>query len=461
MTAPTRGGSHWSILIALCAGAAFGAAANAAVGDSELGRLWLNRASDGVAYPIGQIFLRGLMLVVMPLVFASLAVGVGELPDLRKLGSLGGRTLSVFTLTTAVSAVLGLTVMNIFKPGEGFDVATRDTLMAEFGGAASRYGSAAEANTTQTTQEFSTKILDMFLPRNVLAAVVGGQPATAADIGKTPSRLGDMLPLIVFALLFGIALGQVAQARKRAMLDWLSALGDTMVGIVGLIMKIAPLAVFCLIFSVTSKFGLALLSKLSFYFLLVVACYLVQIFLFYPLLLRVLVRTKPGPFLRKCLPIMATALSTSSSSATLPTSLRVAKTDLGVRSSVAGFVLPLGATINMNGTALFEGAVVLFVAQVFGIQLSLGDQVIVLLLAVVSAIGAAGVPGGSLPLLMTIMSQVGVPPDGIAIILGVDRLLDMGRTVVNVMGDVVTSAYVERCERQDAGDAPPEPSPAS
>jgi DAACS family dicarboxylate/amino acid:cation (Na+ or H+) symporter len=161
----------------------------------------------------------------------------------------------------------------------------------------------------------------------------------------------------------------------------------------------------------------------------------------------VLVKVKPGPFLRKCLPIMATALSTSSSSATLPTTLRVANQDLGVRSSIAGFVLPLGATINMNGTALFEGAVVLFVAQVFGIHLDLGEQVLVVMLAVISAVGAAGVPGGSLPLLMTIMSQVGVPPDGIAIILGVDRLLDMGRTVVNVMGDVVAATYVERCER--------------
>lgn len=451
-TTATRS-SHWTILFALLAGAACGAGANAMVGETGNGREWLTRISDGVAYPIGQIFLRGLMLVVMPLVFASLATGVGELPNLRKLGSLGGRTMMMFALTSIVSAVLGLFVLNMFNPGRGFDVATRQELMEEFGGDASKQGAIAASNETQTTKEFSDRVLDMFLPRNLLASVVGGQATKASDLGKVPSRLGDMLPLILFSLLFGVALTQIADERRRVMLSWLSTLAEAMVGIVGLVMKLAPIAVFCLIFTVTSKFGLGLLSKLSFYMGLVLACYLVQIFLFYPLLLRLLVKIKPGPFLRKCVPIMATALSTSSSNATLPTSLRVAKESLGVRPSVAGFVLPLGATINMNGTALFEGAVVLFVAQVFGIELDLGDQVLVVILAVISAVGAAGVPGGSLPLLMTIMSQVGVPPNGIAIILGVDRILDMGRTVVNVMGDIVTATYVEHRERQDEGGA--------
>ena len=437
-------GAHWTILGSLLAGAAVGAGLNAAVVNSPTGQLWLARAADLVAYPIGQVFLRGLMLVVMPLVFASLALGIGELPNLRKLGSMGGRTLGMFLITSAASAVLGLFVLNAFHPGEGFDVATRQELMTQFGGAASEQGATAASNASGNDQEIVGKVLDTFLPRNVLAATVG-QKAT---------RLGDMLPLIVFAMLFGVALTQMQRERRATMMAWLATLADAMVAIVGLVMKIAPLAVFCLIFGVTSKFGLALLSKLSFYVLLVLGCYLVQLFLFYPLLLRVLVKIKPGPFLKKCVPIMATALSTSSSNATLPTTLRVAKEELGVRSSVAGFVLPLGATINMNGTALFEGAVVLFVAQVFGIHLDLGEQILVVMLAVISAVGAAGVPGGSLPLLMTIMSQVGVPPDGIAIILGVDRVLDMGRTVVNVMGDVVTAAYVERCEQTAEGDAP-------
>lgn len=446
MGTPARGAAHWTILLGLLGGAVCGALANAWVGDSEVGRAWLNRFSDGVCYPIGQVFLRGLMLVVMPLVFASLATGVGELPNLKKLGAIGSRTMGMFLATTAVSAVLGISLLNTFKPGEGFDEATRQELMRQYGGEAGEKGAVAASGEAKTTKELSDKILDMFLPKNVLSAVVGGQPTKASELGKVPSRLGDMLPLIVFSLLFGVALTQIAEDRRRAMLGWLSTLAEAMVGIVGFAMKLAPLAVFCLIFTVTSKFGLSLLSKLSFYLGLVVAGYLVQLFLFYPLVLRLLVRTPPLAFLRKCVPIMATAFSTSSSNATLPTSLRVTKESLGVRPGVAGFVLPLGATINMNGTALFEGAVVLFVAQVFGVQLDVGQQIVVVLLAVISAVGAAGVPGGSLPLLMTIMAQVGVPPDGIAIILGVDRLLDMGRTVVNVMGDVVAAAFVERCE---------------
>jgi len=223
-----------------------------------------------------------------------------------------------------------------------------------------------------------------------------------------------------------------------------------MVAIVNLLMSLAPLAVFCLIFAVTAKFGLALFAKLGMYVALVLACYLIQLFVLYPVLIRVLARRAPVDFLRRSVPIIATAFSTSSSSATIPTSLRVSQEALGVRSSIAGFVIPLGATMNMNGTALFEGAVVLFLAQIFGVELSLATQALVVMLCVFTAIGAAGVPGGSLPLLMLVCEQAGIPGEGIAIILGVDRLLDMGRTVINVMGDVTCAAYVEAVERRAA-----------
>jgi DAACS family dicarboxylate/amino acid:cation (Na+ or H+) symporter len=239
------------------------------------------------------------------------------------------------------------------------------------------------------------------------------------------------------------------------MLRWLDALADAMVAIVGFAMKLAAPAVFCLVFSVTARFGLDLLQKLGLYVAVVFACYLVQIFVFYPLLLRFLARRNPVEFLRRAAPVMVTAFSTSSSSATLPTSIRVAETSLGVRPAIAGFVLPLGATMNMNGTALFEGAVVLFVAQVLGVHLSLADQLLTVGLCVVTSVGAAGVPGGSLPLLMVVMAQVGVPPDGIALVLGVDRLLDMGRTVVNVLGDLVCAACVETVDRRTLSASPP------
>jgi DAACS family dicarboxylate/amino acid:cation (Na+ or H+) symporter len=228
----------------------------------------------------------------------------------------------------------------------------------------------------------------------------------------------------------------------------LDGLAETMITIVGFAMKLAPLAVFCLIFAVTARFGLDLLQKLGVYVFLILLGYSIVLFIFYPILLILLTKRKPIEFLRNASPIMVTAFSLSSSNGTLPTTIRVSETALGIRPQVASFVLPLGATMNMNGTALFEGAVVLFIAQVFGIELSVMQQIFVVALCVISAVGVAGVPGASLPLLMIVMAQVGVPPDGLAIILGVDRILDMGRTVINVMGDVVCAAYINELEEK-------------
>lgn len=421
---------HRKVLFGLVLGALAGLAANEIGAYVEGGKDTVAFLADGVAHPIGQIFLRLLFLVVVPLVFASLSVGVANLGDLKKVGKIGARTMLFFFLTTAFSVVLGIALMHLFKPGVGFDSDVRAHLMKDFGGDAAKIQVAAEAQKGGTTLETANRYLDMFLPRNVISAVVQMQ----------------MLPLIVFALLFGAALTMVPHGRRNAMLGWLEAIGEAMVGIVGFAMKLAPPAVFCLVFSVVAKFGLDVLQKLVFYVVIVLAAYLIQLFVLYPFLLRALAGRRPLEFLKTCIPVIVTAFSTSSSNATLPTSLRVAQEDLGIRSSVAGFVLPLGATMNMNGTALFEGALVLFIAQIFGIELSLSQQLLVVLLCVFSAIGAAGVPGGSLPLIMIVMAQVGVPPDGIAIVLGVDRLLDMGRTVINVMGDLVCASYIERVE---------------
>ena len=431
---PARPLHHW-ILIGLVLGAGAGIVANRIGSSGESAKSTVQFLADGVAYPIGQIFLRLLFLVVVPLVFASLSTGVANLGDLKRLGSIGARTMAFFFLTTAFSALLGILLMESFRPGVGFDAATRESLMKAFGGEAAKVQAAAPAGQAQGTLAIAGLVLDAFLPRNILKAVVDMQ----------------MLPLITLALLFGAALTALGREKREPMVRWLETIGDAMVGIVGIAMKLAPYAVFCLIFSVVAKFGLELLQKLAFYVVLVFVAYVVQLFVLYPVLLRALAGRRPVEFLKTCIPVIVTAFSTSSSNATLPTSLRVAQQDLKIRPTVAGFVLPLGATMNMNGTALFEGALVLFIAQIFGIEMSIGKQVLVVLLCVFSAIGAAGVPGGSLPLVMIVMAQVGVPPDGIAIVLGVDRLLDMGRTVINVMGDVVCSAYVERVEARGAG----------
>jgi DAACS family dicarboxylate/amino acid:cation (Na+ or H+) symporter len=432
------GVSHNKILIGLGLGTVAGLVANTLTQDSESARRTLDMAIDSVAHPIGQIFLRLLFVVVMPLVFASIVVGVASLGDLGRLGKMGAKTLLFFVITSGASAVLGIAAMALVKPGAGFGAETVAELQRKYAGDVASYASKADANRTTDLLGTVNQILDMFLPRNMLKAAVEMQ----------------MIPVIIFALLVGAALTRVELRKRESLSTWMEALSDAMVAIVGFAMKLAPYAVFCLIFGVTARFGLGLLQKLGLYVVLILVCYLIQICVLYPVLLVTMARRNPWRFLRDAMPMMVTAFSTSSSNATLPTSLRVARENLGIRQEVAGFVLPLGATMNMNGTALFEGAVVLFVAQVFGIELTFDQQFAVVGMCILTAIGAAGVPGGALPLLMGVMAQVGVPPDGIAIILGVDRLLDMGRTVVNVLGDQICAAYIEAGEPKiDSGAA--------
>ena len=262
---------------------------------------------------------------------------------------------------------------------------------------------------------------------------------------------GEMLAVIVFALLLGVGLTTVPAARAEPLVKLLDSVASAMVAIIGLVMKLAPLAVFALIFSVTARFGWDVLLNLLKYVITVVGALTVFVVVGYPLILRLVARRSPLEFFRKVRVVMLTAFSTSSSNATLPTTLRVAEEELGVPRQISGFVVPLGATMNMNGTALFEGVTVLFLAQVFGVQLGLGQQIIVLAMAVVTAIGVAGVPGGSIPLMMMVLAMVNVPVEGIAIVLGTDRILDMCRTTVNVTGDLVTTVVVDRIERGGAG----------
>lgn len=425
--------SHWYILGGLLAGAIVGVIVNLSVGTNEGAKEVLNTIIDGIAHPIGQIFLRLLFIVVVPLVFASLSSGVASLGDLGKLGRMGSRTLAFFMITSAFAATMGITLLEIARPGDGFDAAARETLMKSYATAASEIQSRTGSVVAPGTLGVVNQLLDMFIPRNITRAIVDMQ----------------MIPLIVFSLLFGAALTKIQKEKQMHMVTWLNAFTEAMINIVGFAMKLAPVAVFCLIFAVTARFGLDLLQKLGVYVVLILLGYLLQLFILYPVLLKFLAKRNPVTFLKDSMEIIVTAFSLSSSNGTLPTSLRVSQQSLGIRPQVASFVLPLGATMNMNGTALFEGGVVLFLAQVFGIELSIGQQILVVALCVISAIGVAGVPGASLPLLMIVMAQVGIPPDGIAIILGVDRILDMGRTVTNVMGDVVCAGYIENFERKE------------
>lgn len=411
---------HTKIAIGLVAGALAGGGANALFPDAA----WVKFVSDNIAYPVGQVFLRMLFMTVVPIVFTSIALGVAGIGDVKTLGRLGGRAMSYFAISTLMAATIGLTLVNTIRPGGGLPEQTRNELMEQFSGGASDLAISGPS-------DFGVSTFVNIVPRNPIAA--------AANM--------DMLALIFFSLIFGAALILIPRETAQPVIDLLQGIGDAIIKIIDMAMGLAPYGVFGLIFVITSQFGWAILGQLSLYVIVVLLGLLLHATVGISLLVKFFGKMNPVRFWKAVTAPIITAFSTSSSMATLPTSIKTAEEELDVQPKVAGFVLPLGATMNMNGTSLFEGVTVLFLAQVFGVDLGFGQQAVVIVLAVLTAIGAAGVPGGSLPLMMLIMATVGVPPEGIAIVLGVDRILDMARTTLNVCGDLSAAVYVDRIDR--------------
>lgn len=389
---------------------------------------WLARE---VFDPLGQVFLRLLFFVVVPLVFSSLALGILRLGSLNRLGSLAIRTFGLFALNMAIAIALGLIVMNVARPGQQMDKATQTRLVQQQG----RDAATVRARAEQQQLLSANRLLDMLMPRNLARAVV--------DF--------EMLPLILFALLVGVAGTKIEEAHGTRLRHGLEVVLELMMRLVDYAMMLAPAAVGFLLASLVIRIGVDVLKGLVLFALCVVGAIAVHLFGTMTLLLRVMTRRSPRDFFRAIRPVLVTAFSTSSSSATLPTSIQVSRDALGVSESTVGFVLPLGATMNMSGTALYEGCVVLFVAQAYGMSLSVGSQVLLLVLAVLSAVAVAGIPGASLPVMVGLLVALKLPPEGVALILGLDRLLDMVRTVLNVAADLVTACIVDEWEgRADA-----------
>ena len=400
------------------------------------GRIWpelltaMQTVSVNVLDPFGQVFLRLLFFVIIPLVFASLASGVLQLGRPDKLGPLAGRTFGLFALNMGIAVGLGLLVMNVIQPGSYVDEATKVRLFSGYGNSAEQFA----ANPTQAQAGVSLMMLvEMFMPRNLFGAFVG----------NSRTALGDVLPLILFAILVGVAGTKLAADRRARLQDGLETVTELMTGIVHLALRLAPYAVPAMIYSVIVRAGLDIVIALAVFVASCVAVMALHLFGTMSLWLKLWTRQRPRVFFATVKGVLITAFSTSSSSATLPAALSCAREKLGVSPSTAGFVLPLGATMNMAGTALYEGCVVLFIAQVVGADLSLVQQVTLLLLSVLSAVAVAGIPGGSLPLIAGLLATFGVDPSNIYIILGVDRLLDMCRTTLNVAGDLATAVVVD------------------
>ncbi|MEJ2481834.1 MAG: dicarboxylate/amino acid:cation symporter [Gemmatimonadota bacterium] len=413
---------YTKISIALVAGAVAGLVAN--LFDIDLLRTVLVAIE-----PIGNAWIRLITMVVVPLVFASLVVGTASLGDITKLGRIGGKTVLYYLSTTAIAVTIGLALSNLVRPGSRLNPEAleglRSTYMAE---GASRVELAREAPRL-------IEILLNMIPRNPIEALASG----------------DMLPIIFFAIFFGAALSALPSERREHVIGFFDGVNEAAMVMIHWIMRLAPYAVFALIGAVIARFGLGVLQSLLVYSLVVIAGLVLHVAFTYTLALRFLARRKPREFFQKIREAQLIAFSTSSSNATLPVSMEVAEEKLEIEKEVSSFVLPLGATINMDGTALYQAVATMFIAQVLVGDISFTAQFGIVLTATLASIGAAGVPSAGIIILVVVLEQAlagtGVDPAaGIALVLGVDRILDMCRTTVNVTGDLTAAAVIERSE---------------
>ena len=380
----------------------------------------------GIA-PLGTAWIRLITMIVIPLVVASLVVGTASLGDVTRLGRIGAKTIGIYLVTTSIAITIGLVLSNIVRPGRGIPEATKNELLDTFAGE-----SAARIEFAQEAPGLVEVLLNL-IPRNPVQAAANG----------------DMLPLILFAVLFGAALSLIERERRETVLNLFHGVNDISMILVDWIMRLAPYAVFALLAGVVAQFGFDLLTSLLLYTATVVAGLLLHMTTTYPVILSFFGQLNPLTFFKRVREPQIIAFSTSSSNATLPITMETAQEKLGVSEEVSSFVLPLGATINMDGTALYQGVAVMFIAQVFGIDLSVSAQLMVVLTATLASIGAAGVPSAGIIMLALVLQQANVPEAGIALILGVDRILDMCRTAVNVTGDLTVSIFVARTEGEE------------
>lgn len=396
------------ILIAMGAGFALGLLLNlTGLAGQALVKTWL---LDGVLKVVGELFKNALLMMTLPLIFVSLACGVGSLKEPAQLGRIGGKTLAFYLFSTIFSISFALLLAAIVQPGAGVDMG------------------AGQALNIQAPPSLVAQLSTM-IPPNPVAAFASG----------------NVLQVLIFALLFGLAVVLSGEAG-RPVESFLTSLNEVVMRLVGIVMAVAPYGVFALLTIAIAQLGLTQIAALGKYFVLVLVLLLFHLFVTYPLALKFIGGLNPMMWIRKMRPVLLFAFSTSSSNATIPVTLKTTERALGVSNRVASFTIPLGATINMNGTSIMQGVATLFIAQAYGVELTLLQLATVVGMATLASVGTAGVPGVGLIMLSMVLTQVGLPVEAIGVIMGIDRLLDMTRTAVNVSGDVAVSCIIAKQE---------------
>jgi Na+/H+-dicarboxylate symporter len=411
---------HWKIIIGMGLGVVYGLIA------SNMG--WIDFTNNWIK-PWGVIFVNSLKLIAVPLVFASLVKGVASLSDISRLSRIGGKSITLFLATTVIAGTIGLLLVNTVNPGIGFD--TKDTIELT---PSSQEGISSKITAAEGVKEAGPlQFLVDIIPTNIL---------------ESASNNSNMLQVIFFAILFGIAIVMLPKEKTVYVKGFFDGINDIILQIVDFIMLVAPYAVFALLGALVVDFGASatLFIALGKYSLTVIVGMLLMVFLVYPLIIKIFTKVKYVNFFKGIFPAQMLAFSTSSSAATLPVTIQRCEDNLGISKEVSSFVLPLGATINMDGTALYQAVAAVFIAQAFGIDLDLGQQLTIVLTATLASIGAAAVPGAGMVTLVIVLEAINVPAAGLALIFGVDRILDMMRTVVNVTGDSAVAVVVASTE---------------
>lgn len=412
---------HTKILIGLVLGAICGLLAKGFVQDQAV----LQRAIDwGGA--IGEVFLNLIFMVVVPLLFSALVLGVSELGDARRIGRIGVRSLIMTVVLSAIAVLIGVSAINIFDPSRSISAEKKQELIAQY---------TNELSSSPDPVQAKDKAALGMIPKNPLRDAVS-------------AFSGGILPFMVFCLIFGIAVASIEAEKALPLKQLLEALFATSLKVIDFAMKLAPIGVFGLVFAAGANLGIELFVTLGGYVLVVLVALAIHQFVTYSIVIKYVAKRSPVDFFRQMRTVMATAFATSSSNATLPTAIKAADEDLGIPRRIGNFVLTVGATANQNGTALFEGITIIFLCRIFGVDLTVAQQFLVMGLAIVGGIGTAGVPSGSIPMIAGVVAMLGAPAGAVGLIVGIDRIMDMSRTVLNVTGDMTIAACVQAMEKE-------------